>query len=319
LKWAYRAPLWAVGGHVQTIASALWSQTGPTIPWQRERWDSPDGDFIDVDFWPGLAGQPCWVMFHGLEGSSRSHYIRSCAQVAHAAGWDVAVPHFRGCSGELNRLPRAYHSGDHQEIDWILRRMRLRHPRLHASGVSLGGNALLRWAQETGHQAGQVVQSIAAVCAPTDLAASGHAMGRGFNRWTYTPMFLRTMKQRAAQLWQRHPGLYDMSAMQRANTLYDFDNVFTAPLHGFANTEDYWRRASAKPGLRDIACPSLLIHAENDPFVPAHSWPQADQVGSSVVLCQTETGGHVGYLQGAPPGDLQALPEFLMQWWRLHS
>ena len=257
-------------------------------------------------------------MFHGLEGSSQSHYIRACAQVAHAAGWQVAVPHFRGCSGELNRLPRAYHSGDHAEIDWILRRLRLTHSRLHVSGVSLGGNALLRWAQVTGRQAVQVVQSIAAVCAPTDLTASGRAMGRGVNRWTYTPMFLRTMKRRAAQMWQRHPGLFDLTTMQRARTLYDFDNVFTAPLHGFANTDDYWRRASAKPGLRDIVCPSLIIHARNDPFVPAHSWPQADQVGPSVLLCQTETGGHVGYLQGPPPGDLLALPEYLMQWWRLH-
>ena len=257
-------------------------------------------------------------MFHGLEGSSQSHYIRSCAHVAHAAGWHVAVPHFRGCSGELNRRPRAYHSGDHQEIDWILRRLRLTHARQHASGVSLGGNALLRWAQETGRQAGLVVQSIAAVCAPTDLAASGHAMGRGLNRWTYTPMFLRTMKHRAEQMWQRHPGLFDLGKMQRARTLYDFDNVFTAPLHGFANTEDYWQRASAKPGMRTITCPSLIIHARNDPFVPAHSWPQADQVSPSVVLCQTDTGGHVGFLQGPPPGRLQDLPEYLMQWWRLN-
>jgi predicted alpha/beta-fold hydrolase len=257
-------------------------------------------------------------MFHGLEGSSRSHYIRSCAHEAHAAGWHVAVPHFRGCSGELNRLPRAYHSGDHAEIDWILRRLRLRHERLHVSGVSLGGNALLRWAQEAGHQAGELVRSLAAICAPIDLAASGHAMGRGVNRWTYTLMFLRTMKHRAGQMWQRHPGLFDLGKMQRARTLYDFDNVFTAPLHGFANTEDYWQRASAKPGMRTITCPSLIIHARNDPFVPAHSWPQADQVSPSVVLCQTDTGGHVGFLQGPPPGRLQDLPEYLMQWWRLN-
>ena len=303
---------------MQTIASALWSHTGPAIPWQRERWDSPDGDFIDVDFWPGHTGQACWVMFHGLEGSSRSHYIRSCAHAAHAAGWHVAVPHFRGCSGELNRLPRAYHSGDHAEIDWILRRLRLKHEQLHVSGVSLGGNALLRWAQEAGHQASELVRSVAAICAPIDLAASGHAMGRGVNRWTYTPMFLRTMKHRAGQMWQRHPGLFDLGKMQRARTLYDFDNVFTAPLHGFANTEDYWQRASAKPGMRTITCPSLIIHARNDPFVPAHSWPQADQVSPSVALCQTDTGGHVGFLQGPPPGRLQDLPEYLMQWWRLN-
>lgn len=303
---------------MQTIASALWSDTGPDIAWQRERWDTPDGDFIDVDIWPGEPGQACWVMFHGLEGSSRSHYIRACAHHAHQAGWHVVVPHFRGCGGEINRLPRAYHSGDHEEIDWILRRLRAIYSKLYVSGVSLGGNALLRWAQEAGRQASAVVRSIAAVCAPIDLAASGHAMGAGFNRWTYTPMFLRTMKKRAALMWQRHPGLFDLAHMQQARTLYAFDNVFTAPLHGFRDTEDYWQRASAKPRLQEIVCPSLLIHARNDPFVPAHSWPQADQVGASVVLCHTQTGGHVGYLNGAPPGQLQALPECLMQWWRLN-
>ena len=303
---------------MQTIASALWSDTGPVIAWQRERWDTPDGDFIDVDTWPGEPGQACWVMFHGLEGSSRSHYIRACAQRAHQAGWHVVVPHFRGCGGEINWLPRAYHSGDHEEIDWVLRRLRATYPKLYVSGVSLGGNALLRWAQEAGQQACGVVRSIAAVCAPIDLAASGHAMGTGFNRWTYTPMFLRTMKKRAAQMWQRHPGLFDLAEMQQARTLYAFDNVFTAPLHGFRDTEDYWHRASAKPRLREIVCPSLIIHARNDPFVPAYSWPLSNQVGASVVLCHTQTGGHVGYLHGAPPGQLQALPECLMQWWRLN-
>ena len=288
------------------------------MDWQRERWDTPDGDFIDVDTWSGEPGQACWVMFHGLEGSSRSHYIRSCAQMARRAGWHVVVPHFRGCGGEINRLPRAYHSGDHEEIDWILRRLRVNFPRLYVSGVSLGGNALLRWAQEAGRHASKVVGALAAVCAPVDLAASGHAMGTGLNRWTYTPMFLRSMKKRAALMWQRYPGLFDLAQMQQARTLYAFDNVFTAPLHGFRDTEDYWHRASAKPRLREIVCPSLIIHARNDPFVPSHSWPQADQVSASVVLCHTQTGGHVGFLKGAPPGHLQALPECLMQWWRLN-
>ena len=300
------------------MASALWANSGPNLAWQRERWDTPDGDFIDVDSLPGQVGQACWVMFHGLEGSSGSHYIRACAQLAQHAGWHVVVPHFRGCGGEINRLPRAYHSGDHAEIDWILRRLRLTYNRLHVSGVSLGGNALLRWAQEMGHQASQVVRSLAAVCAPIDLAASGHAMGKGVNRWTYTPMFLRTMKQRAHLMWQRHPGVFDLAQMQKARTLYAFDNAFTAPLHGFRSTEDYWQRASAKPRLKEIACPSLLIHARNDPFVPAHSWPQAEQVGTSVALCQTATGGHVGFLSGTPPGQFNALPECLMQWWRLN-
>ena len=174
----------------------MWSALlapGPSPALRRERLISPDQDFIDIDYGPAAqtSDSPLWVLFHGLEGSSRSHYARAILDRACRLGWLGAVVHFRGCSGELNLRPRAYHSGDSEEIDWILRRLHEAHPGrpLFATGVSLGGNALLRWAQEAGQQACGVVRSIAAVCAPIDLAASGHAMGTGFNRWTYTPMF----------------------------------------------------------------------------------------------------------------------------------
>jgi predicted alpha/beta-fold hydrolase len=233
-------------------------------------------------------------------------------------GWAYAVPHFRGCSGELNRAPRAYHSGDFEEIGWVLARLRAgRQNPLLAVGVSLGGNALLRWAEEAGDSAAATARAVAAVCAPVDLAAGGHAIGRGFNRQVYTRMFLRTMKPKALLKWQQHPGLFDRERLLRARTLYEFDNLFTAPLHGFKDTDDYWSRASAKPHLRRIRIPALVLNARNDPFVPARSLPGPQEVGPCVTLWQPAHGGHVGFARGRFPGHGQTLPEAVTDWFGL--
>ena len=312
---AYRAPWWLPGGHAQTIWPALavrrrGSQPATGSPtYQRERWTTPDGDFIDLDWQRQRDARTLLVLFHGLEGSSASHYARDFAGFAAQRGFDFVVPHFRGCSGEPNRAPRAYHSGDFQEIDWILRRLRQHHPgRVLAVGVSLGGNALLRWAEEMGAQAAQVVDALAAVSAPVDLTASGLAMGRGLNRQVYTRMFLASMKPKALAQHARFPGLFDAQALRDARTLHDFDEVFTAPLHGFSSARDYWQRASAKPLLAQIRVPTLLLNARNDPFVPGASLPQAQEVGAYVSLWQPAQGGHVGFPpQGANAAQLSAV------------
>jgi predicted alpha/beta-fold hydrolase len=314
----YRAPIWLPGGHAQTIWPALVSrrQMGDAPHYVRERWETPDGDFVDVDIQAAADADARWlVMFHGLEGSSHSHYAHGFARAAAAAGLHFAVPHFRGCSGEINRAPRAYHSGDFEEVGWILERLRARSASpLVVAGISLGGNALLRWAEEAGHRASQVAQAVAAVCSPIDLTAGGHAIGRGFSRLTYTRMFLASMKPRALAKLEQHPGLFSRERLLAARDLYDFDNVFTAPLHGFADTDDYWARASAKPRLRTIRIPALLLNARNDPFVPAASLPTAVEAGPSVTLWQPEHGGHVGFASGAWPGHVQAMPDAVLAW-----
>jgi hypothetical protein len=320
----YRAPRWLPGGNLQTIVAAKLSQpyTGARPAFTRQRWDTPDGDFIDIDYLlPQSADDaPLWVMFHGLEGSSSSHYALACADYARQQGIGFAVAHFRGCSGELNRSPRAYHSGDYEEIGWILQRFASAHRGpLCAIGISLGGNALMRWAGEVGHGAASTVRAVAAVCSPLDLAASGEAIGRGFNRQVYTRMFLRSMKPKALAKLQQHPGLFDAQALMAAQDLYAFDNIFTAPLHGFRDTADYWKRASAKPHLADVRVPALVINARNDPFIPAHSLPATHEVGQYVQLWQTEQGGHVGFAAGAPPGHLRSLPQTLGAWFQQHT
>ena len=276
----YQAPWWLPGGHTQTIWSAKVAHTHRPYAqphWQRQRWAAPDGDFIDVDHSLHSVNDhaPLVVMFHGLEGNTGSHYVQAMATVAQQRGWAFALVHFRGCSGEINLGPRAYHSGDHEEIDWVLKRFAQQHPQRsrRAVGISLGGNALMRWAGEHGSAAALVVDSVVSVCSPLDLAASGHAIGRGFNRWVYTPRFLKTMKPKAVQKWQQFPGLFDLEAAMRANDLFEFDNVFTAPLHGFKDTDDYWTRAAAKPVMRHIGLPALAINKANftEPPVSASS------------------------------------------------
>ncbi len=319
MTWAYRSPGWLPGGNLQTIYAAklATAQSLPDAAWQRERWPTPDGDFVDVD-WVNrdLTGpRPLLVLFHGLEGSSSSHYSQSFAAQAKQRGWRMALPHFRGCSGEINLAPRAYHSGDFQEIDWMLQQCKQLHqgPVL-AAGISLGGNALLRWAGEAGHAAHHMIQGAASVCAPLDLTASGQAMGQGFNRWVYTRMFLQTMKPRALEKLVQYPSLFDRDALLAAHTLYAFDDVFTAPLHGFKDTDDYWLRASAKPVLADIRVPALVLNARNDPFVPAWCLPRANEVSNCVTLWQPQTGGHVGFPAGPFPAHVDAMPCAVLDW-----
>lgn len=310
----YSAPWWLPGGNLQTIWAALRASRflGPQPVFRRERWVTPDQDFVDVDFADNAAGPdaPLLVVFHGLEGSSSSHYAEALADVARVRGWGCAVPHFRGCSGEMNHAPRAYHSGDFEEIDWILRRFKADHSGpIVAVGISLGGNALMRWAGEMGTQASRLVQGVVSVCSPLDLAASGWAIGRGFNRQVYTRMFLGTMVPKALKKLEQHPGLFSRDALLAARDLYAFDNVVTAPLHGFKNTEDYWQRASAKPHLQNIRVPALALNAKNDPFIPAWSLPRASEVSSSVSLWQPVQGGHVGFPSAPFPGHVRAMPE----------
>lgn len=323
----YVAPSWLPGGNAQTLWPAVFSlrTQGPKPEYRRERWATPDGDFVDVDFLhgpPAEGPRPLLVLFHGLEGSSRSHYAEAFADVARRRGWRFAVPHFRGCSGVINQGPRAYHSGDHEEIGWMLQRLAERQQQhgtapVWAVGVSLGGNALMRWAGEAGRSAARAVAAVASVSAPLDLAASGAAIGRGFNRQVYTRIFLRTMVPKALAKLDQFPGLFDRRALLAARDLHAFDDVFTAPLHGFADADDYWRRASAKPVLPDIRVPALVLNALNDPFVPAASLPapHRHRAGASyVTLWQPQEGGHVGFPAGAFPGHVRRMPEAVADW-----
>ena len=342
-------PLWLPGPHSQTLYSALATPTH-SLRFVRERVDTPDGDFIDLD-WnaPGMVIKPerhapdtqvlprdamadrwlnahdadilkstqnthALVLLHGLEGSSGSRYAQSIMQYFRARGWVVVMAHFRGCSGVANRLARAYYSGDSEEVGFILKTVQqhVPHALWHAVGVSLGGNALLKYLGEHAADINPAFQSAAAIAAPIDLLAAGEELSNNFFcRKVYTRFFLKSLKPKVIEKAKRFPGTIDVMRMHRARTLRDFDDAYTAPMHGFQDASDYWRKASSKPWLSHIKLPTLVLNARNDPFIPEASLPSPSDGSDAVLLHQPAEGGHAGFTTGTFPGNLLWLPQRL--------
>ena len=313
----YHAPCWLPGGNLQTIYPYFFAAK-PDIHYRRERWELPDGDFLDLDWVDNPGDTPLIVLFHGLEGHSRGFYSLALMNQIKHRGWRGVVVHFRGCSGEPNRLARAYFAGDSAEIDYALRRLRTQSSTapLYAIGVSLGGNALLKWLGEQGTAANGVIQAAASVSAPLDLTAAGNALDSGLNRLLYTRHFLTTLKRSALQKLEKFPGLFNASLVRAATTLREFDDLVTAPLHGYIDAEEYWQRASSKPGLIHISVPTLIINAQNDPFLPSSALPTTQQVSTTVTLHYPKQGGHVGFHSGAFPGNVDWLPRRILNYLR---
>lgn len=310
-KSDYRAPWWLPGGHLQTLYAYFLKRETP-LCLRRERWETPDHDFIDLDWLDSSDGSAnLLVLFHGLEGCSSSHYAQSLMNYAGRRSWRGVISHFRGCSGEHNRLVRAYHSGDSSEIDWILRRLKENNSRakIYAVGVSLGGNVLLKWLGEQGGRALEIIEKAAAVSAPIDLAAAAGVLDRGCRKLIYTRYFLRTLKQKSLYKIGKHQLRIDLRQMRAASTFRQLDDLFTAPVHGFDSAEDYWDKSSSKRRLSRIRIPTLLLNARNDPFLPAAALPHSREVSPYVVLEYPDSGGHVGFVSGRFPGDLDWLPQ----------
>jgi len=313
----YRAPWWLPGGHLQTIYPYLILRSKPPA-YERERIDTPDGDFVEFDWVNATRNAPTVVLFHGLEGCSQSHYATQLMHAVTAKGWRGVVAHFRGCSGQPNRLLRAYHSGDAGEIDWMLRLIasRSKFP-VFAVGVSLGGNALLKWLARERQQARRIITAACAISAPIDLMVAGHRLGRGLNRF-YGLHFLRTLKPKALEKLRRYPDRSREHGVRKARTLRAFDDVFTAPVHGFHNVDDYWTRASTKSELGRITVPTLIVHARNDPFLPGRFLPGTQSANTVVEFDFPDHGGHVGFVTGAFPGNLSWLPRRALEFLERH-
>lgn len=267
----------------------------PSIAYRRERWSTPDEDFIELDWVDGPTSQPLVILFHGLEGSSASHYAKRIMYAVQQQGWRGVVVHFRGCSGEPNLLPRSYHCGDSAEIDWILKRFRQNeHSEIYVLGVSLGGNVLLKWLGEQQSQANRVIDKAVTISTSLDLPTTGKVLGQGFNRF-YSQLFLKTLQPKALALIKKHRLAFDTVGIMQADNLWDYDNLFTAPLHGFKNADDYWQQSNCRPYLREITLPTLLINARNDPFLPEQYLPAKHEVSAQVHCEFPEHGGHAGF------------------------
>lgn len=293
---------WLPGGHAQTVFSNLWrAPLGPRP--RRERWETPDGDFLDVDR-HGDPARPTVLVLHGLEGSSRAPYVRRMIRALLRRGLAVAALNFRGCSGEENRLPRLYHSGETGDLAFAAGRLAAERPGrpLGVAGFSLGGNVAAKWLGESGQDLPPEVRAGAVVSVPFDLAASARALdGGGFWPWVYRERFLRMLRAKALAKARRFPGLLDAAAVRSARSFQEFDDRATAPLHGFAGAADYWSRCSSGPFLPGVRRPLLALAAADDPMVPASALPlPASGRSPQVDLHVLPAGGHVGFVEGPP-------------------
>jgi predicted alpha/beta-fold hydrolase len=296
----YRPPFWYRGRHLQTLWGPL-LRRGRRPLLRRERLSTPDGDFVDLDWLAGAPDRgPVVLVLHGLEGSARSHYARGLLRGAGALGWRAVVMHFRSCGGEVNRLPRLYHSGETSDLGWVVGELvRRGAPRIGLVGISLGGNVALKWLGEEGEAVPPEIAAAVAISTPFDLAACARVLDRGFNRAVYTGSFLRTMKAKLRAKAHLYDGALDLAAALRSRTFAEYDRFFTAPINGFADERDYWARASSGPFLERIRRPTLLVNARNDPFMPGECLPtEAVERSPWLEAAFVAEGGHAGFLDG---------------------
>jgi predicted alpha/beta-fold hydrolase len=266
---------------------------------RRERIELADGDFIDIDWGPQHDG-PVVLLLHGLEGSIRSHYAAGLMHSLGNRGFQVALMNFRGCSGEPNRLPRGYHSGDTGDLDALVTLLHDRLPErmLFAVGISLGGNVLLKWLGE--HPSQDRVQAAVAVSVPFELNKAALRLQSGVSR-LYQAHLLKKLRRSTRAKANRMPMPIAVDQLDRLSSFRAFDDRVTAPLHGFAGVDDYYRRSSSRQFLKRIRTPTVILHALDDPFMTPDSVPRRDELGPGVTLELSRRGGHVGFVGGRWP------------------
>jgi len=306
----YRPAWWVPGRHLRTIWGKI-ARPGPRIPLRVERWQTDDGDFLELHRLDTLAASgtrsPRLIILHGLEGSPRSHYVRGLVFHAQRRGWGAEVLVFRSCGSELNKTARFYHSGETGDLAYVVRRLLASDPDrpLLLAGISLGGNVLLKWLGEQGDNVPMQVLGAAAVSVPYDLARCAQQLERGFSR-VYQASFLRSLRRKAEAKHARFPDLYHRDAYRRARTLYEFDDAVTAPVHGFRDAADYYARSSSIRWLSRIRLPTLLLSAADDPFLPADVLREVRELARGnphLVVEFVDRGGHAGFIGGRHPLD----------------
>ena len=305
----YTPAWWVPGAHLRTMWGRL-TRRRLTTPVRAERWTTPDDDVLELRRLDPPAGAsddtPHLVFLHGLEGGVHSHYVANLFAEAHRRGWSADLVLFRGCAGELNRARRFYHSGETSDFDFALRRIVAEHPRspIGLAGVSLGGNVLLKWLGEHGaNDVPTTLHGAVAISTPYDLARGCRYLSRGFSR-VYERFFLRSLVDKARRKLAVHPDLCDPNALGGVRTLWGFDDVVTAPLHGFRDALDYYTQSSSIHYLARIRLPSLLLSAVDDPFLPPEVLDEVRAIAKENPALEIEfvpRGGHVGFVSGRIP------------------
>lgn len=312
-RYTFEPAWWVPGGHAQTLWGKFF-RPRPALPATRERWDTPDGDFIDVYRLAGRAGAPRLLFLHGLEGTIRSHYVAGFFAEASRRGWAADLLIFRGCGDEPNQGRRFYHSGETGDLAFVFDRVRAKEPytTIFLAGVSLGGNVLLKFLGERGATLPPQVRAAAAISVPFDLERGCRHISHGFAK-VYDRHFLKTLRQKALAKLERYPELFERSELERAESIYDFDDAVTAPVHGFADAHDYYSKSSSLGFLDRVHVPTLLLSAVDDPFLPSDVLDQVREVASrnrALTLEFPAHGGHVGFVSGRVPWN----PFYYAEW-----
>jgi len=290
------APWWLPGGHVQTIVPSLWRKVA-LLTDREERLELKDGDFLDLR-WHGQGGERLAILSHGLEGDAEAAYIQGMARALAGEGWDVLAWNYRGCSGEMNRLPRFYHSGATEDLAAVVAHALAVHParKVDLVGFSLGGNMTLKYLGEVGGKVSPRLGRAVAFSVPCDLACSSRTLTTAFNREVYMRRFIVSLADKVRAKAEMFPDELDPSRLKGVKTFRDFDDRFTAPLHGFRDAEDYWARSSSRPFLPAIRVPALLVNAGNDPFLGPRCYPREEARESEWFHLEVpRDGGHVGF------------------------
>ncbi len=294
----FKPAWWCPGPHSQTLWARL-ARYAPDVALWRERLELPDGDFIDLD-WVEGGGGPIVIVLHGLEGSSDSPYARGILRAVERRGWRGVVMHFRGCSGEPNRLARSYHSGDTGDLAYLVDTLRRREPGtpLATVGVSLGGNVLLKWLGKNGKQV--PLRAAVAVSVPFVLGDAAERLQHGFSR-VYQWQLLRSLRNNVTEKSRRMKLPLRVQDLNALKSFRDFDEHVTAPLHGFDSADHYYTVSSSRQYLKGIAVPTLVLHARDDPFMSEAAIPRGDELSETVTLELSPRGGHVGFVAGRWP------------------
>lgn len=311
----FKPAWWLPSSHLQTIWPVLCRSDIKDLALERERLELPDGDFIDLDWVGRNKTGPLVLILHGLEGSIDSHYAKGMLARIAAESWRGVFMHFRGCSGEPNRLPRTYHSGDTADVNYVVHTILKREPatRIASIGYSLGGNVLLKWLGETGQN--NPLKAAIAISVPFELLKASIHIRHGFSKF-YQWYFIRCLRDRLSRKFKSKPAPLDPSIMNDLHTMYDFDDKITAPLHGFSGVREYYTTASSRQYLRQIRIPTLILHAKDDPFMSEDVIPKENELSPEIILELTDYGGHVGFVSGKYPWRPQywleeRVPEYL--------
>jgi uncharacterized protein len=300
----YSPAWWIPGGHLQTLWGKLFRRQ-PAAPTTLERWETPDGDFVELHRLSAAPGAPRVLLLHGLEGTVRSHYAQGLLNEAARREWGADLLIFRSCGSESNRTRRFYHSGETTDAALVLERISSEHPTspLAIAGVSLGGNVLLKFLAERGNDLPPQLKAAAAISVPFDLSRSSRRINRGFSRF-YQQFFLHSLRRKAQEKARRFPDLAPADKISGLRTLEDFDNLITGPLHGFRDAEDYYQQSSSLPRLEHIRLTTLLLSAVDDPMLPPEVLDKVREVARrnpALHLEFVERGGHAGFITGSWP------------------